>query len=482
MYKLRSERIRTHLQISIIVIFVCLIILAVPLISKTYQQYQKDQHNLLEIQALIAMSDLSEMMLAERMPMNLLNHSPAHQRAFYLNQLQQHRKQVNHKLLKTADMLQQAGLYDIALQLREQIVPELAQARQSIDHYMQQPYAQRQPQQLNHEIQKIFQAWGKVHLLLKKTLTESKSYGMESSHHYTMLLISSLQEHASRIASYIKAPVSFGQPIQEQQKHSTLQTYHHALYLWGLIGNIQPFNERNPKFIELQQRVKHDFLDASDKMLQTLLAQSAAKQPYSYTPKQITAIAVDSFSVVLDLQRYVLNQRLDMIQQQQQQTQHAFWVTCLVVGICLLAVLFTVLYARHRVFLPLILARHMLLELMDNESKRDLNHSPTLIEAIEKMKETLKQRDALAFQLKNLANTDALTGVSNRVALEEYLNLKAYQEQAFAQTALIVLDIDNFKQVNDQYGHLLGDDVIRHIAEQLKANVRSSDLSGALWW
>ena len=40
----------------------------------------------------------------------------------------------------------------------------------------------------------------------------------------------------------------------------------------------------------------------------------------------------------------------------------------------------------------------------------------------------------------------------------------------------MIIDIDRFKQVNDQYGHIVGDRVIVSIAEQLKQNIRSSDL------
>ena len=477
MYKLRSERIRTHLQISITVITVCLMMLAVPWINKSYQQYQHANHTLLELNALIAMSDLSEIMLAERMPTNLLNHSRADQHAFYLRQLQQHRHLVDQKALQTVTLLENAGFSEIARELREQVFPDLQQARRSMDVYMSQPKGQRQVEELNQEIQQLFMVWGRVHHLLKDTLIESQAYGMDSTHQYTiLLLICDLQDHASRISSYIKAAVTFGQPILEQQQRDTLENYNRAHYLWGLVGNIQPHAERNAEFNRLHQQVDENFLSASHSMLQTLFYESRTGQAYSYNPQQVTAVAVDSFTSVLDLQRYVLNKRLELIEEQKQQTQQAFILSCLVVGICLLAVLFTFLYARHQVFLPLILARHMLLELLDPECKRDLSDSVTLIDAIERMKDTLKQRDALAFQLKNLANTDTLTGVSNRAALDEYLTLKAFQADAFTHTALIVLDIDNFKPVNDQYGHLVGDDVIRYIAYQLKANVRNTDL------
>ncbi|MFH3733422.1 GGDEF domain-containing protein, partial [Acinetobacter baumannii] len=85
-------------------------------------------------------------------------------------------------------------------------------------------------------------------------------------------------------------------------------------------------------------------------------------------------------------------------------------------------------------------------------------------------------RDAFEFQLKNIANTDPLTGVSNRLALSEYLKIVESYPQKFSQTCLMIIDIDRFKDVNDQYGHIVGDQVIKRITDQLKANVRASDL------
>jgi diguanylate cyclase (GGDEF)-like protein len=60
--------------------------------------------------------------------------------------------------------------------------------------------------------------------------------------------------------------------------------------------------------------------------------------------------------------------------------------------------------------------------------------------------------------------TDALTGLFNRRALFE-----AHQKQSFSdEMAVIVFDIDRFKSINDQYGHAVGDRVIRLLAEELK--------------
>ena len=77
---------------------------------------------------------------------------------------------------------------------------------------------------------------------------------------------------------------------------------------------------------------------------------------------------------------------------------------------------------------------------------------------------------------KTFANTDALTGVSNRLALEQYVKLLDSHTEKLQHTGLIILDIDDFKKVNDSYGHIIGDQVIQFVANKLKSNLRTSDV------
>ena len=71
---------------------------------------------------------------------------------------------------------------------------------------------------------------------------------------------------------------------------------------------------------------------------------------------------------------------------------------------------------------------------------------------------------------------DALTGIHNRFAYEERVKQevarwKRYQEPL----ALLVIDVDHFKSINDSYGHKAGDNTLRHIAEVLQENIRETD-------
>ncbi len=94
-----------------------------------------------------------------------------------------------------------------------------------------------------------------------------------------------------------------------------------------------------------------------------------------------------------------------------------------------------------------------------------------------------RERDALRrvrgerSGLRHEASRDPLTGLLNRRAIEAVLRGMAASEDDYA---LLFLDVDHFKQVNDTLGHDAGDDVLRLVAETLAGSARSGDLIGRL--
>ncbi|WP_379153514.1 diguanylate cyclase [Paenibacillus sp. sgz5001063] len=76
-------------------------------------------------------------------------------------------------------------------------------------------------------------------------------------------------------------------------------------------------------------------------------------------------------------------------------------------------------------------------------------------------------------QLTQEAMTDSLTGLPNRRSLENTMNQWIAAQFSFS---VIVLDVDKFKFVNDTYGHLAGDEVLKQVAGILKASIRPGDV------
>lgn len=85
-------------------------------------------------------------------------------------------------------------------------------------------------------------------------------------------------------------------------------------------------------------------------------------------------------------------------------------------------------------------------------------------------------RISLERKLRNLAIHDPLTGVFNRNFFQIALNREKLRAERYKSSiGFLMVDIDNFKEINDLYGHLTGDKILREVAEYLSESIRETD-------
>ena len=116
-------------------------------------------------------------------------------------------------------------------------------------------------------------------------------------------------------------------------------------------------------------------------------------------------------------------------------------------------------------------------------TKRDEYGKPELISGIvfdiseeKKMEELLFKQNEM---LNEMSRTDFLTNLSNRRNLIEKCNYEMMRaNRTNEHLSIILFDVDNFKKINDQYGHLTGDKVLTQTAGIIKDNVRITDIVG----
>ncbi len=92
----------------------------------------------------------------------------------------------------------------------------------------------------------------------------------------------------------------------------------------------------------------------------------------------------------------------------------------------------------------------------------------------------ISERKKKEQELVTLATTDALTGLHNRRSFLDILQQQLKLSKPHWPGALLLLDIDHFKRVNDTYGHPAGDLVIRNIAQGIRDSLRQDDITGRL--
>jgi len=106
-------------------------------------------------------------------------------------------------------------------------------------------------------------------------------------------------------------------------------------------------------------------------------------------------------------------------------------------------------------------------------------HVISLHEALARLGSQVLGRIRLQRQLEHAARHDTLTGLANRALLRESLGGALLAAEASgASIAMVFLDLDGFKAINDQLGHAIGDSVLTEVAARLASSVRQEDIIG----
>ena len=152
------------------------------------------------------------------------------------------------------------------------------------------------------------------------------------------------------------------------------------------------------------------------------------------------------------------------------------FVSVLVMFLLLMALM--VLFVHHKVLSPV---RHMIGNIRRIREGVDIERRvfyPDEIGMLMRQFYSMKEQMDRSFQeLEAVSFTDSLTGLYNR----HYFNQVAKKQMLLAlrnrhPMCLLMCDIDHFKPVNDQYGHLSGDNALRHVATLIAGSVRESDI------
>jgi diguanylate cyclase len=108
---------------------------------------------------------------------------------------------------------------------------------------------------------------------------------------------------------------------------------------------------------------------------------------------------------------------------------------------------------------------------------RSMQQNRLMQDHLQQVEQKTQQLQTEVTKLRNEAATDPLTGLYNRKALNQRMEslLETTQEKQRAPFCVLMLDIDHFKRFNDQFGHIIGDEVIRRVGVAMKELVREQD-------
>ncbi len=117
-----------------------------------------------------------------------------------------------------------------------------------------------------------------------------------------------------------------------------------------------------------------------------------------------------------------------------------------------------------------------IIDARDTLEQQVVERTRELANTVKQLQVEIEEREKIAAELNFLANHDALTGLPSLRLCKDRLDQSLLEARRNRQTsAVMFLDLDGFKKINDQYGHEFGDLVLKTTADRIKAEIRDSD-------
>lgn len=296
-----------------------------------------------------------------------------------------------------------------------------------------------------------------------------------------------------------KSNEEFARVIQEQNRQTMLVTQmrnaarERMMELWRLSLTKDPFDQNQ----SYEDFLKHatTYLSAREQFLQTDLTEEelqlynnlnrATRVSSTYHRnvadkfiRDETLSADEMLTQTLPSQRYTLDALNKLIDHQAVENERAFsHATEEVESTVNLMITLTASSILIGALLASIVHRNDIrLRREVQSANEELLKSNQNLES--RVKERTWQLQYANSRLQHQAHYDSLTGLANRALLTEQMTILLNQsKREHKKLAVLFMDIDGFKPVNDQYGHDIGDQMLREFAERITSTVRNSDLA-----
>lgn len=475
--------LRTWVWILAGLFVVCTLPLMVIALVQGTLRYTAAEDNLVSLHRLRQTFDLANLASAERGPANSLLGSDcadAGERARLAGWLAQARRRVDMAMTQMdAVILSGPSLPDERRTLFE-AQHQLRQARAAVDRVVAKPADARTVDDVEHAINSMFMVTDRLHRLGSAQINVLVATGREAAIPAIQgQILMDLREHGGRLASNVMAPVAVPGAWHVRQVRAAQQTEGRLLELWRLAASHESVFRSDPELSWHWDMARRQFFAESLPMIEQRIEDGRRGRPPPWSTAEFTARYVPTLQSLEALRDGYLSMsivRFEQARNREATRLAVLWATALGT----LAVLGVALRIAHRQILrPLLQAQEQVVQIASDAPgpaqhvTHPLAEMQRLFDAIEVLRETSRERSALTSELRQLAGTDALTGLLNRRALDEHVQQRHATGNVTA--VVILLDVDHFKAINDGHGHAAGDEVLVRVAQLLRRHLRHTD-------
>jgi diguanylate cyclase (GGDEF)-like protein len=467
-----DKRLSRRLTLAI----ACTVALALTVIAPTCRAFMQARDNLRDIEHYRMILDAAIAIAAERGPANDAMAQGASSQTPIALRLADFRDRSNAALARlagTRDPEAPGVLSDMLAEVCEQ----LASARTKVDRVAALPRDKLTRDAFQDAVESMFAASNTFRNIVARTADDLGRRDEElAAPAIVGQILSDFRDYGGRIASQIMAPIATRERLPLQNMIDSRQTQGRLLELWLLMKS-QPNPYDNPTLAAQRAEIQLRFLGDGLHLLDEMIEQGASGDTYSLTTAEFTARFIPTMAPIEAYRRAFL----DAVVAKHVDAKTSALAKLAAVGVvtsAILAILVGVILSiRIHIFRPLFDAYEHLLRLAEDrpparqQQPAKAGEIRNLFGALALLQDKIEQRTSM---LRAEADTDGLTGLLNRRAFER---LAAAQPGLKTATAcLILIDVDRFKDVNDNYGHPTGDRVLRQTADLLRSRLRASDI------
>ncbi|GDY34812.1 GGDEF domain-containing protein [Acidovorax sp. NB1] len=368
----------------------------------------------------------------------------------------------------------------------------LAQARAGVDRVLALPQPQRSAEAIRDAV------YGMVAVVpLLSPVTNALASAAQQA--YPALgddvqgarLAAALREYAGLLGSHFTAAVVKGQPFSPAERRAIDETRGRIAQLRSLVELRLQLPDEAHEVAQAWSTVEARYFGVAQALLAKVLEEGDGGGHYGLSAAEFAALYVPEMNPILGLRDALLAQARERAQKEHQRALRVL-VWALAGSGALLLVLSSALYViQHRVLQPLAQTTRALKALASNDLQAPLpvpladDEMAAVIGAVRALQSQTRrrqdlerERDLLIEQLREQSETDYLTGLPNRRAFITQARTALAQATRYdIDMALLVLDVDWFKQLNDSLGHAAGDKALLAVADVVRSELREGDLA-----
>lgn len=482
------------LRLGAAVIVLGALTLAAQVVSPSFQDYRRNARSLERLQVFHAALRVANLISAERGPSNSVMGDGNDPDSAYLARLHTYREsadlalnELTQDLAENIDGRDEAGR--AALEALPRLREQLMAARREVDRVAALPRRERSAEHIRHAIGGMFAVVDALAPVVNATGARVIDNDTRMAGSVIIArLMGDLRENAGRIGPELVPALITAQPLNPAQRHAVSRLRGRVEQIGTTLDQHVDVLLHDSGAVRLLDQVRRR-LGSALGLVDEVVQASMAGRPYPLSAGQFTERIVPDFRPLETLRDRVIVITMARAVEARDAARNEMLLSLLVALVSLAVLVAILLGADRQVFRPLLRAREAIIALAAGDT-REVPAPPApgkemsaLFEAIavlrQRQREALardRERQVLSERLRRQAETDALTGLFNRRALEQFGEDLSLPEAGGPPAGLILFDIDYFKRINDTHGHLAGDRVLQEVARRIQALTRDSDI------